>query len=81
MVDIRFHNLVVDVDVVRVKNLRVCEGSHERRVRRKIVGEEGIFVGGLVTTDLGIDNLLLMEHPIEEGTVKVGDSDGAGGVD
>jgi len=47
----------------------------------QVVGEEGVFVGGLVAADEGVEAFLFAEHPVEEGEGAGGDLDAAGGVD
>lgn len=78
-VDVEVLDLGVDVDRVRVEDLGVLEGLEDGPLHG--VGEEGVFVGGLVAADQRLQLLLLVEVPVEEAEAAVGDVDGAGRVD
>lgn len=43
--------------------------------------EEGVFVGGFVAADEGLEFFLFGEVPVEKGEVTVGDLKCTGGVD
>lgn len=77
--NVEVFNLVVDVDVVGVQNLGVVEGLEDGGLDG--VREEGVFVGGFVAPDEGLEFFLFGEVPVEEREVAVGDLEGAGGVD
>lgn len=57
----------------------VCEWGEKRL--GKLVGEEGVFIGGLVAAYSGVDDFLLVQDPVEEGAGVVWDVDVPGLVD
>lgn len=57
----------------------VCEWGEKRL--GKLVGEEGVFIGGLVASYSGVHDFLLVQDPVEEGAGVVWDVDVAGLVD
>jgi hypothetical protein len=79
LVHVEALNLLVDVDVVFVEDLRVVEGFEDGLLES--VGEVGEFVGRLEAADEGLEALLLAEVPVEEAEVCVRERDSAGNVD
>jgi hypothetical protein len=71
-------DLLVHIDVVGVQDARVVERLQDGGFES--TGEEGVFVGGLVSADQGVEGFALVQKPIEETEVAVGDGEGGGDV-
>lgn len=79
VVDVGVLYLLVQVDGVGMQQHGVCEWGEKRL--GKLVGEEGIFIGGLVASYSGVHDFLLVQDPVEEGAGVVWDVDLLGLVD
>ena len=79
MLDVAVLQLGVDVDIIRVQDLRVVEGLEDGLLED--LWEEGVFVGRLVAANEGLQALLLAEHPVEQAGLGLANVDAAGDVD
>jgi hypothetical protein len=79
LVNVEAFDLLVDVDVVLVKDLWVVEGLQDGGLEG--IGEVGKLVGRLEAADEGLKALLFAEVPVKEAEIRIGQRDGAWDVD
>lgn len=79
-VNVELLDLVVDVDVVGMQDLRISDWRQDGLVEL-VAREEGVLVGRLEAADQGLELLLLKQVPVHKTEVGASEGHGAGGVD
>lgn len=79
MIYIVLFDLLVDIDIIFVKDLRILKGFDNRRPHS--VREERVFVWGLETTNERVDFFSFTVDPIQETEIAVGYLNSASFID